>query len=68
MGYDAMSFQNGVEAIGGQVFDDLFCARGPGDLYRICFGGGSEPKVQAEIVLGDIASSAQNFTDLREAS
>ena len=65
---DAGGFYDGVDGVGGDVLQRFDFATGPADLHRVDFCGFAEAEVEAEIVLGEIASAAADFGDLADAT
>lgn len=67
-GDDSVAFEHCVELVGRQAADVIDGSGWPANFDAVDFCGRAEPKVQAQIVLREIASAAMNFAGLRHSS
>src|SRR6266404_609601 len=64
-GGDALAFGDGVDGVGGDVFQSFEIAVGPADFDFVHDGVGGEAEVQARVAGGEIAGAGFDFFDLR---
>src|SRR6266513_5108495 len=59
----ARAFLKSVNGVGGKAAEFLEQAAGPADLETIDFDGGGEAKVDAHVIIGDVAGAAADFVN-----
>src|ERR1700682_3347141 len=62
--HNSRTFEHGIELVGGQIGERLDGSRRPRNLDAIDFFGRAQTKVQASVILGEIAAAAVHFVGL----
>src|SRR5713226_3773978 len=57
------AFFEGVDGVGGEVFEAFDEAAGPADFDPVDLDGGAKAEVDAGVVVGDVAGAAADFVD-----
>lgn len=65
---DPLSLYKSIDFICCYIFQLFHFAAGPSNLDRIHFVGGSQPEMQAKIILREITPAAVDFVKLRHPS
>jgi hypothetical protein len=56
------------ELVCGNIMQLIGCAAWPADFYQVDHRLVTQPKVQAEVVLGQVAAATTHLVDLRECA
>src|ERR1700759_257753 len=65
---NSSSFENGIELVGYQIFENINCSGRPMDFNQVDLGGRSQPEVNSQIMLRKITASAVNLFRLAHAT
>src|SRR5215472_6639007 len=67
-GNDAGTLQDGIKLVGGEVRERIGFARWPENFHAVDPGRDTQPEMQTQIVLREVAATAMNFVRLRHAA
>jgi hypothetical protein len=66
--FDPLSFDDGVDLVGCDIFEIFDLASRPADLNEIDLRGGAQAEMQTQIILRKIAPATADFVKLRHRS